>query len=61
MVFAAEEKHFRSGWNAFLSSFLRTVAIYGLDYTMNHELQYIDSNHRHEKAEQRNTGLKRLS
>ncbi len=57
----AEEKYFRSPWNAFLSSFFRSAAIYGLDYTLNHELIYIDSNHRHEKAEQFNNSMKRLN
>ncbi len=54
------EKSFRSGWNAFISSFLRSVAIYGLEYTMNHELTYFDSNIRQQKAEQLNNSLIRL-
>ncbi len=57
----AEEKHFRCGWNLFLSSFMRSAAIHGLDYTMNHQLEYIDSKSRHEKAQGFNNNMKRLN
>ncbi len=57
----AVKKDFRSGWNAFISSFLKSVAIHGLDYTMNHEAVYVYSEHREKRAEQLNNSLKRLS
>ncbi len=57
----AAKEDFRSGWNAFLSSFFRSVAIHGLEYTMSHELIYIYSDHRQKKAEQLSNSLKRLS
>ncbi len=47
----AKEKEFRSGWHAFNSSFFRSVAVNGIDYTMSHELIYVYSNNREKKAE----------
>ncbi len=55
-----QEKNFRSGWHAFNSSFFRSVAIHGLEYTINHELNYIESNHRQKKAQHLLNSLKRL-
>ncbi len=57
----AEEKYFRSAWNAFISSFLKSVAVHGLEYTMDHELHYADSNHKQNKAEKFNNTMKRLN
>ncbi len=57
----ATNKEFRCAWNAFNSSFFRSVAIYGMDHTMNHELSYINSNHRSKKAEHLRSSLKRLN
>ncbi len=57
----ADEKWFRSAWNAFNSSFFRSVAMYGLDYTMSHELEYIDSDHRAKREEYLHNSLKRLA
>ncbi len=56
----AKEQEFRSGWHAFNSSFFRSVAIHGLEYTMNQELTYIYSDNRQKKAEHLNNSLKRL-
>ncbi len=56
----ADEKHFKSGWQAFISSFFKSTAIHGLEYTMNHELNYIDSSSRYEKAKQISNNVKRL-
>ncbi len=57
----AKENGFRSSWHAFNSSFFRSVAIHGLEYTINHELNYIESKSRHEKAESLNNSVKRLN
>ncbi len=57
----AEDKSFRSPWNAFISSFLKSVALSGIDYTMSHELTYIDSDHRQKKAKQLANSIKRLN
>ncbi len=59
-VAIAGEKSFRSPWNAFNSSFFKSVALYGLDYTMSHELDYIDSDHRSKREEYLQKSVKRL-
>ncbi len=56
----AREKQFRSAWHAFNSSFFRSVAIHGLDYTMTNQLNYIKSDSRYKKAEALNNSVKRL-
>ncbi len=58
--YIARNEKFRSAWHAFNSSFFRSVAKHGLDYTMNHELNYIYSNNRAKMAEQFINSLKRL-
>ncbi len=57
----AQEKPFRSPWNAFISSFLRSVAVHGLSYTMSNELKYMDSNNREKKELQLSNSLNRLN
>ncbi len=57
----AKEKSFRSPWNAFISSFLKSATIHGLEYTMSHELKYISSDSRYKKAEQLNNSIQRLN
>ncbi len=56
----AREKEFRAGWNAFLSSFFRSVAIHGIEYTMSHDLNYIHSDHRAKKQQYLINSLRRL-
>ncbi len=55
----AIDKEFWSKWQAFMSSFLISVTIHGMDYTMNHELSYIDSEARHKRYEYYENSIKR--
>ncbi len=55
----ALEHDFWSKWQAFMSSFLISVELNGLDYTMNNELIYYSSNARDKRYEHYENSIKR--
>ncbi len=56
----ALENEFWSKWQAFMSSFLLSVGIHGIDATMNQDLAYYDSDARFEKYAHLENSIKRL-
>ncbi len=55
----ANQYDFYTRWTAFVSSFFLSVDLYGLEYTMNHELNYIHSKNRGKKEEHWENSLQR--
>ncbi len=55
----AKEHDFWSNWTAFMSSFLKSVTIYGLDYVMANEVEYVSSDARFERQKCHENSVKR--
>ncbi len=55
----ATEHNFWSNWTAFMSSFMISVTLYGLDYVMANDVEYLASTARLQRHEQQNNMVKR--
>ncbi len=55
----AKQENFWSRWTAFMSSFLKSISLNGLDETMNNELSYCYSEARFERQQHLENSIKR--